>query len=61
MLHDHAHLENHKDHADWHDTPDFKGDPEISREITPNNFVDDCEEEKEETPANGEFLPTFII
>src|SRR6185312_1025634 len=61
VAHDQRHLAESEQDGDRHRRPHLERHPEISREIAPDDLVQDREVEEDQTPAKGQFLPAFGI
>ena len=60
ILLDQWQLGHGEDQRDRHDTEHLEIDPEIRREIPPNDFVDHSEHKEEDTPAECQLTPAFV-
>src|SRR5688572_13518917 len=71
MPHDQRHLEEREDQRDRHDPPYLERDPYIVGRLdvrkiqrvrpAPDDLVEDCEEQEEQTPAKSQLAPALRV
>ena len=59
MAREERHLRRREDEGDRHDAENLEADPEIGREIAPDDLVEDREEEEEQAPAQRQDPPAL--
>ena len=60
MSHNQRDLKHHEKEGQGHQPEGFEADPGVRREISPNDLVEDGQEEKEANPSQSQKAPAFL-
>ena len=60
MSHNQRDLKHHEKKGQGHQPKGFEADPGVRREISPNDLVEDGQEEKEANPSQSQKAPAFL-